>query len=139
MLLHCKVSRALWELAINRLGICWVAPNSVNSHLLAWEGLFGRKVRKKHKVGWMFLHVIFWCIWRERNRRAFEGIETPFQRLKDIVLKAFFFFGRAGSSAPPLLSCFLCSIACIWGVHSLLLGAFWHLSSSLLILIYLVF
>ena len=37
LLVYCKVARALWELAMNRLGICWAAPNYVSSHLLAWE------------------------------------------------------------------------------------------------------
>ena len=101
-LLHRKVARVLWELDINCLGICWVAPNSIRSHLLVWEGMFGRKARKKNKAGWMSPHVIFWCIWREHNRIAFEGIEIPFQYLKDIVLKTFYFW-----ESGKLYSCLL--------------------------------
>ena len=101
LLLQCKVARVLWEFAINCLGICWVAPKSIRSHLLVWEGMFGRKARKKNKAGWMIPHVIFWCIWRERNRRAFEEIEIPFQYLKDIVMKTFYFWesGKLCSSS----------------------------------------
>jgi len=101
LLLHCKVARVLWELAINCLGACWVASDSIRSHLLAWEGFFCRKVRKKNKAGWMLPHVIFWCIWRKRNRRAFEGVETPIQCLKDLVFKTLYFWesGKLCSSS----------------------------------------
>jgi len=100
LLLHCKAARALWEVAFSCLGVCWVASDSIKNHLVAWEGLFGRKVRKKFKGGWSLSHVIMWCIWRERNRRAFEGVENHIQHLKDVVFKTLYFWdsGRMCSS-----------------------------------------
>ena len=70
---------------------------------MVWEGSFDRKVKKKKKEEVMVLpHVIFWSIWRERNRRVFDNVETPLQRLKRISSK-FSSFGRMGSSTLPFL------------------------------------
>ena len=90
LLLHCKAARVLWDLAISCLGVSWVAFDSIKNHLLAWEGFFG--ARKKSKAGRILPHVIFWCIWRERNRRAFEGVKIPLQCLKDILIKTPYFW-----------------------------------------------
>jgi len=40
--------------------------NSISDHLYAWEGFLGRKAKKKNAR--LFPYVIFWSIWRERNR-----------------------------------------------------------------------
>jgi len=77
------------------VGVSWVAADSVKNHLLAWEGFFGRKVKKKKKDAASVLPlVIFWCIWRECNRRVFEGIETPIQRFIDLFFKSLFFWEK---------------------------------------------
>ena len=108
LLLHCKVASMLWGLAFSCLGMSWVAPDSFRNHLLAWEGSFGRRVKKKKKEKVMVLpHVIVWIIWRERNRRVFDNVETPLQRLKENFIKILFFWmnGKFSSSFFDLADC----------------------------------
>jgi len=86
----------------------WVAPDSIRNHVLAWEGSFGGKVKKKKEEEVMVLPlVIFWNIWRERNRKVFDKVETPLQRLEENFIKILHFWknGNFSSSFIDLTAC----------------------------------
>jgi len=57
---------------------------------MAWEGYFSRKAEEKKALA--LPHIIFWSIWRERNRRVFKGDELSLKRLKDLVNKILYFW-----------------------------------------------
>ena len=74
--------------------------------VIFWRGrvcLVGRWGKRARRGGCYLMSCccFFWCIWRERNRRAFEGIEIPFHYLKDIVMKTLYFWesGKLCSSS----------------------------------------
>ena len=61
-------------------GVLWVLPLLVKEVLLGWHRLFvGKKRRKVWKAAPLYL---FWTIWKERNRIAFENEEFFIRRLK---------------------------------------------------------
>ena len=80
LLLHCQFARVPWDPAFSCLGICWVSSISITNRLLAWEGYFGRKVKKTKDLGFPcdFLGHL-----ERRNQKVFEDDKTSLQRLKD--------------------------------------------------------
>ena len=71
ILLHCIVTRALWDIIFGLIDINWVFPETVKEALISWRGLF---VGKKRKKIWKSIPLcIFWMVWKERNRLAFRG------------------------------------------------------------------
>ena len=77
ILLHYVKARVLWQLLFE---VPWVLPLTVKETLLGWHDSF---VGKKHKKAWKAsLICIFWTIWKERNRIAFDNKELSIQRPK---------------------------------------------------------
>ena len=74
-LLHCLKARILWQPIFALFGVEWVM-----------HSLVGKKKRKR-LGGCSFM--LFWTIWRERNRRALENCESFDHSFKSSFLYLF--------------------------------------------------
>ncbi|WMV30621.1 hypothetical protein MTR67_024006, partial [Solanum verrucosum] len=72
--LHCPVAAALWNMFISIAGINWILPQSVKEVVGSWSLREVDSPIKKTRQ--MIPSCIFWCIWKERNLRCFDGIST---------------------------------------------------------------
>ncbi|RVW93513.1 putative ribonuclease H protein [Vitis vinifera] len=78
ILIHCTRARVLWELLFALFGVTWVLPFSVRDTLIGWRGFnLGKKRRKVWKAAPLCL---FWAVWKERNRIAFDNEEFSIHR-----------------------------------------------------------
>ena len=85
LLLNCPIASDLWSMILVLFGLSWVMPKSVVELLACWQGHFGC-----HRNGhiWMVIpHCLMWCIWRERNSRSFEDIESYLPNLKLFIFR----------------------------------------------------
>ena len=81
ILIHCSKARVLWELLFTLFGVFWVLPFSVRNTLIEWRGfMLGKKCRKVWKAA---LLCLFWAVWMERNRIAFDNEDFSVHRLKN--------------------------------------------------------
>ncbi|RVX17793.1 hypothetical protein CK203_004242 [Vitis vinifera] len=81
LILDRLTERALWELLFALFGVCWVLPSSARETLIEWRGfMLGKKHRKVWKAAPLCL---FWAVWMERNRIAFDNEDFSVHRLKN--------------------------------------------------------
>jgi hypothetical protein len=79
LLLHCDVASALWSYLSSCFGMSWVMPKRIIDLLVCWWS-FGRP---QSAMVWKMMSIcLFWCLWRERNNRSFEDLEST---LKEIL------------------------------------------------------
>ena len=73
LLLHCELAHRLWSFALKTFGLSWVIPRSISDLLFGWWNW----VEKHSSQIWnLVLLCILWCIWKERNRRTFEDLNS---------------------------------------------------------------
>jgi len=83
ILLHCDVASALWNI-FSRFDISWVMPRRVLDLVACWW----KSRRLMSATTWKMVPIcIFWCIWRERNLRCFENLESSLEE----VLESFIY------------------------------------------------
>ena len=96
----------LWELLFSLFGVTWVLPLLVGDTLSGWCGFnLGKKRRKVWKTTPLF---IFWAVWKERNRIAFDNEKLSIHRLKNsFVCNLWLWTKSVVNDGPlPLLSFF---------------------------------
>jgi hypothetical protein len=84
LLLHCEVACDLWSYILILFGVEWVMPRTVLKLLTNWGALVGYG---RAKEAWRLASLcLLWCIWRERNARLFEDVETSMVELQKRLL-----------------------------------------------------
>uniref|UniRef100_A0A2N9IWR4 CHD3-type chromatin-remodeling factor PICKLE n=1 Tax=Fagus sylvatica TaxID=28930 RepID=A0A2N9IWR4_FAGSY len=85
LLLPCSAAREIWNFIFSIFAIEWVMPKGVVDLLSCWGSGCRRAMIRQT---WDLIpHCIFWCIWRERNTRTFEGVERNLLEIKGTVLR----------------------------------------------------
>ena len=80
LLIHCSRAKMLWDLLLSIVDSYWVFPLTIRQSLLAWQHA---KVGRKRKRVWMAIPLcLFWTLWKERNKAAFENKTPSVHRLK---------------------------------------------------------
>jgi hypothetical protein len=87
LLLHCPTAMELWSYVFRSFGILWVMPKDLSDLLFGWYNGLG----KVHSRIWNLIPAcLFWTLWRERNRRAFEDEECTVSQLLDFFSNSLF-------------------------------------------------
>ena len=111
LLLHCGKAYRLWSLVFRSFGISWVLPKSVVDTLFGWWNWLGKHLSS---IWNLVLLCLMWCIWRERNWRTFEDMESIEDQLLASFSGSLFDWSRAwgltfSDSLPMFLSSLFCS------------------------------
>ena len=72
LLLHCQAASELWSLVFFIFGVQWVMSGSIKELFECWSQV---GCRGRQRLGWKVVPLcLFWCIWREKNLRAFVSL-----------------------------------------------------------------
>ena len=125
LLLHCGKVYRLWSLVFRSFGISWVLPRSVADTLF---GLWNWPGKHSSSIWNLAPLCLMWCLWRERNWRTFEDMESSGDQLLASFNGSLFIGLGLGDS--PLVILSLCSLALsfVISIFSFFLSLFYLLS-----------
>ena len=74
LLIYCDMASAVWHLLLSLFSVHWVLLLAiVKGVLLSWHGSFVGRKRKEWRIAPLCL---FWMVWQEGNKRAFNNKEN---------------------------------------------------------------
>ncbi|RVX00840.1 putative ribonuclease H protein [Vitis vinifera] len=83
LLLHCVMTRALWNLLFSLFGVEWVLSGTVKETLLGWHGTFMGKIRKK---AWQMAPLCIFCFEPGSLVSFFEWLGFSYRRCLKLYL-----------------------------------------------------
>ena len=109
LLLLCDMAYQLWSFVFITFGLSWVTPRSIPELLFGWWNWLG----KHSSQIWNLVPLcILWCIWKERNRRTFEDLDSSGDQLLASFSGTLFDWSRVwGLTTSVSLPSFLSSLS----------------------------
>ena len=71
--LHCEMAYRLWSFVFIAFGLSWFIPRLIPNLLFGWWNWLGKHSSQIWNLVLLFL---LWCLWKERNRRTFESLDS---------------------------------------------------------------
>jgi hypothetical protein len=84
LFLHCEVFGLLWYHVRLCIGVSGVDPHNISEHFFQFTYYTGHSKARRSFLQLIWLLCI-WLLWKERNNRLFNNIETPIFQLLDQV------------------------------------------------------
>ena len=110
LLLHCGKAYRLWTLVFRSFGFSWVLPRSIADTLFGCWNWLGKHLSSIWNLAPLCL---MWCLWRERNRRTFEDMDSSDDQLLAYFSGTLFDWSTAwGLTSSDSLPMFLSSLLC---------------------------
>ena len=78
LLLHFEKAHRLWSFVFISFWISWVLPRTVLDLLFGWWNWLGKHLSN---IWNLVLLCLLWCLWKERNRRIFEDLDSSRDQL----------------------------------------------------------
>jgi hypothetical protein len=85
LFIGCAVVSIIWSSTLIWANLQEVIPSMDLTMDEWWASARSRLQRDKRKALNTLVILVVWSIWKERNRRVFDGIFTPIQRIIDQI------------------------------------------------------
>ena len=109
LFLHCKQTKAIWLAILKEFNCSWFIPLSFPDMFHQWACPISTS---KGKIMWrLSLIAFFWTVWKERNRRCFEGTSSS---QEDLIFKMKFFVASWVSILPDFRDLSLDALCFNW-------------------------
>lgn len=89
LMLHCKVTNALWNTIFGLFGLVWFMPYRVVDLLACWKDRFDSS---EWAALWKLIpSCIMWCTCSQMNDQTFVDCEEMVVEVKDVFFRSFHF------------------------------------------------